>query len=105
VEEANNVLAEVLAGYAADPPGVQFYHQSLNAKGEPAFDEHGPLLDCNRGTNDVENTYKQVVTTFGTWVTGAEMAECLLAERRHRYNHKVSEHKRWDFPMLGHFDT
>jgi len=33
------------------------------------------------------------------------MAECLLAERRHRYNHKVSEHKRWDFPMLGHFDT
>ena len=69
------MLAEILAGFVADPLGVQFYHQSLNAKGEPAFDEHGiPLLDCNRGTNDVENTHKQIVTTFGTWVTGAEMA-------------------------------
>jgi len=105
-KKANNVLAEILAGYAADPPGKQFYYQSLNSKGEPAFDEHGiPLLDCNRGTNDVENTHKQIVTTFGTWCTGAEMAECLLAERRHRYNHKVSEHKRWDFPKLGHYDT
>jgi len=65
--KANNVLAEILAGYAADPPGVQFYYQSLNAKGEPAFDEHGiPLLDCSRGTNDVENSHKQIVTTFGT---------------------------------------
>jgi hypothetical protein len=45
----------------------QFYYQSLNAKGEPAFDEHGiPLLDCNRGTNDTENAHKQIVTTFGT---------------------------------------
>ena len=36
-KKANNVLAEILAGYAADPPGVQFYYQSLNAKGEPAL--------------------------------------------------------------------
>jgi hypothetical protein len=96
--KANNVLAEILAGYAADPPGVQFYYQSLNAKGEPAFDEHGiPLLDCSRGTNDVENSHKQIVTTFGTWCTGAEMAECLLAVRRHRYNHNVSERRRHGF--------
>jgi hypothetical protein len=105
-KKANHVLAGILAGYAADPPGVQFCYQSLNAKGEPAFDGQGiPLLDCNRGTNDVENTHKQIVTTFGTWVTGAEMAECLRAVRRHRYNQKVSEHRRWDFPVLGHFDT
>ena len=81
------MLAVILAGYVADPPGVQFYYQSPNPKGEPAFDEHGiPLLDCDRGTNDVENSYKQIVTTFGTWCTGAEMVECLLAMRRHRYN-------------------
>ena len=103
---ANNVLAEILAGYAADPPGVEFYYQSLDAKGEPAFDEHGiALLDCNRGTNDVENSHKQIITTFGTWCTGVEMADCLLAERRHRYNHRVSERRRRGFPKLGHFDT
>ena len=103
---ANNVLAEILAGYAADPPGVEFYYQSLDAKGEPAFDEHGiALLDCNRGTNDVENSHKHIITTFGTWCTGVEMADCLLAERRHRYNHLVSERRRRGFPKLGHFDT
>ena len=54
-KKANHVLAGILAGYAADPPGVQFCYQSLNAKGEPAFDGQGiPLLDCNRGTNDVD---------------------------------------------------
>ena len=76
-----------MRGSAADPPGVQFYYQSLDAKGEPAFDEHGiPLLDCNRGTIDVEQSHKQIVTTFSTWYTGIDMAECLLAERRHRSN-------------------
>ena len=105
-KKACNVLGEILMGYAADPPGVEFYYQSLNAKGEPAFDEHGiPLLDCNRGTNGVENTHKQIVTTFGTWCTGAEMADCLLAERRHRYNHNMSERRRHGFPKIGHYDT
>jgi hypothetical protein len=103
-DRANNVLAEILAGHVADPPGVQFYFQSLNTKGEPMFDEHGlPLLDCNRGTNDVENSHKQLLATFGSWCTGAEMVDCLLAERRHRYN--VSEHKWRGFPKTGHNDT
>jgi hypothetical protein len=43
---ANNVLGEIMAGYAADPPGVQFYYQSHDAKGAPSFDEHSiALLD------------------------------------------------------------
>ena len=85
---------------------MQFYYQSLDVNGNPAFDEHGiPLLDCSRGTNDVENSHKQIITTFGTWCTGVEMAECLVAERRHRYNHKISEKRRQGFPKLGHFDT
>ena len=76
---AQNVLLEILEGNAADPPGMQFYYQSLNAKGEPAFDVHGiPLLDCIRGTNDVENTHKQIVTTFSTWFCGPT-AFCLNA--------------------------
>ena len=33
------------------------------------------------------------------------MADCLLAERRHRYNHRVSERRRSGFPKIGHFGT
>ena len=105
-KKAKCVLDEILAGHCADPPGMQFYFQSLDVHGKPAFDEHGiPLLDCNRGTNDTENTHKQIITTFGTWNCGVEMSDYLMAERRHRHTHLVSERRRSGFPVLGHFDT
>ena len=70
------------------------------------FDKHGiALLDCRRGTNDTECVHKQIVTTFGTWCTGCEMSDCLMAERTHRYNQRVSERRRIGFPKIGHSDT
>ena len=33
------------------------------------------------------------------------MADCLNGERRHRYNHNVSERRRHGFPKTGHYDT
>lgn len=33
--KAKNVLAEILAGHASDPPGVSFYTQQINSKGVP----------------------------------------------------------------------
>ena len=103
---ANNVLKEILAGHASDPPGFIFYHQKLDAKGEPAFDSHGiALLDCARGSNFPENVHKQITTTFGEWCTGVEMADALMAEFRHRYNQHVAERRRSGFPKLGMYDT
>ena len=105
-KRANGVLRAILAGHAADPPGSSFYEQQLNAKGEPAFDSHGvPLLDCNRGTNDTECVHKQIISVFGTWCTGVEMSDRLMAEHRHCYNQGVSERQRRGFPKLGHYDT
>ncbi len=63
------------------------------------------LLDCNRGTNDVEAIHKQLVALYGTWCTGVEMSDALLAERRHRYNQKINERMQVDFPKFGHSDT
>ena len=40
------------------------------------------LLDCNSGTNEVEAIHKQLVALYGTWCTGVEMSDALLAERR-----------------------
>ena len=31
--KANNVITEILAGRASDPPGVSFYTQQINSKG------------------------------------------------------------------------
>jgi hypothetical protein len=104
--KANNILKEILLGYFSDPPGFQFYSNRLDKKGEPMVDKYGiALLSCNRGTNDVEAIHKQLVTLFGTWCTGVEMSDALLAERRHRHNHKINENKRLGFPRLGHYDT
>ena len=83
-KKASNVLKEILAGYASDPPRVSY---------------------CSRGTNDTECVHKQIVTTFGTWCTGIEMSDALLAEFRHRYNQRCSERRRAGFPRLGHYDT
>jgi hypothetical protein len=105
-DKAANVLKEILAGYASDPPGFSFYQQQLSAKGEPVFDKLGcALITCSRGTNDTECTHKQIMTTFGSWCTGCEMSDCLMAERRHRYNQRVSERRRVGFPKIGHSDT
>ena len=74
---------------------MKVYFRSVNAKGEPAFDEHRlSLLDCSRGTSDAENSHKHIIATLGT--------DYLLAEQRHRYNNKVPERRRTGFPRLGH---
>ena len=105
-KKANSVLREILAGHCSDPPGFSFYEQSVDARGQPAFDLHGvPLLDCSRGTNDTECVHKQIITVFGTWCTGVETSDRLLAERRRRYNQSCSEHRRRGFPKIGHYDT
>ena len=104
--KANNVLKEILLGYYSDPPGFSFYTNHLDKKGEPMVDRYGiALLDCNRGTNDVEAIHKQLVALYGTWHTGVEMSDALLLERWHWYNHKINERKRLGFPKIGHYDT
>ena len=78
----------------------------MTARGEIAYDKLGlALIECSRGTNDVENSHKHIVTAFGGWCTGVEMADALLGEFRHRHNHAISERRRLGFPRLGHFDT
>ena len=48
-KKANNVLAEILAGHASDPPGQTFYTHRLNTNGERMRDADGLFLYvCNR---------------------------------------------------------
>jgi len=103
---ANNVLDEILLGYYSDPPGVQWYTKRLKKDGTVATNKYGmELFDCSRGTNRVESFHKDLITTWGTWPMGLEMSTKVLAEKRHRHNHRVSEKRRDNFPKIGHYDT
>ena len=80
------MLKEILTGNASDPSGMAFYSQQLTAKGELAYDSHDhATLKCSRGSNDTECAHKQFIATFGTWNTGVEMSDVLMAEWCHRY--------------------
>ncbi len=103
---AKNVLDEILLGYYSDPPGVQWYTKRLKKNGAVATNKYGmDLLDCSRGTNRVESFHKDLITEWGSWPMGMEMSKNLLAEKRHRHNHRVSEKRRDGFLKIGHYDT
>ena len=49
-KKANGVLREILAGYASDPPGVNFYQEKLDATGKPICNKYGlQIYTCCRG--------------------------------------------------------
>eukprot|EP00804_Cyclotella_cryptica_P030502 CCRYP_008559-RA/>CCRYP_008559-RA protein AED:0.95 eAED:0.95 QI:0/0/0/0.33/1/1/3/0/557 len=105
-KKANNLLAEILNGYYSDPPDVEFYTKRIGFNGEVMKNKYGlELIECSRGTNRTEAYHKHLSVTFRNWSTGVEMSDCLLAERRHRHNHKCSERRRFGFPVVGHFNT
>ena len=105
-KKADNVLKEILAGLYSDPPGVQWYTKRMKRDGSVMRNKYGmEMIECARGTNRVESYHKDLVTTFGSWPTGAEFSVKLLSEHRHRHNHKCSEKRRYLFPKFGHFDT
>jgi hypothetical protein len=105
-KKANNVLVEILQGYASDVPGESYYRLKLNKNGDTVHNRLGlAMIESCRGTSDVEATHRQIRVVFRNWEMGVELMDCLLAEFRHRYNHKISERKLPGFPRIGHFDT
>jgi hypothetical protein len=105
-KKANNVLKDILEGYYSDPPHLEFYHKRLDKNGEVKTNKYGlELIECFRGTNRVESYHKSLTSAFGKWSVGVEMSDCLLAERRHRHNHKCAELRRLGTPLLGHYNT
>ena len=104
-KKAKGVLEEILLGLYSDPPGFNFYMLRLDDDGRPKTDKHGiQLLHCNRGTNDVENTHKHIVTTF-RYAAGFQLGSALLSERRHRHNERMARRRIAGYPDVGHYNT
>ena len=104
---ANNLLKEILEGYYSDPPGMQFYKYELTETGEIKYDRrlNLPLLRCDRDSNIVENSHKNLTRTFGSHKVGLIYSDALGGERRHRTNIRASRQNRLGYPDIGHFDT
>lgn len=102
-----NVLDEIIAGHASDPPGLSFY--------SPTYDKFGkmktcsvsgvPILHCSRGSNLTENVHNQLLSLIGHRSMGIEMVDHLLREFRHRHNQNVAQVNRLNYPSFGHYDT
>jgi len=104
--KANNVLKEIQLGYYSDPPGHNFYTIRLTDEGTPKEDKYGiTLIDCCRGTNDVENAHRIYTKTFSNSVTGVEYGSCLMINRLHRHNIRMGRRYIAGYPWLGHYDT
>ena len=105
-KKANNILKEILKGYASDPPGVPMYIERVDRNGDTKQNKYGlPLFFCLRGTGLTEAVHKQMLQSIGSSSMGIEMSDCVHLEHRHRYNHRVAERKRPCFPLIGHYDT
>lgn len=66
------------------------YRKKIGEDGSVLKNKYGmDMIECMRGTNRTEAVHKGLVSTFGTWNMGVEMSSCVLAERRHRYNHTI----------------
>ena len=105
-KKANNVLKEIEQGFYSDLPGIELYNKRLRANGTVMTNKYGmELIECFRGTNRTEAYHKNIHQTFGTWPLGIRISDCLLRERRHRHNHRMSEKRRHGFHKFGHYDT
>jgi hypothetical protein len=105
--KANNLLKDILLGlYSNPPPGLALYHPKLTAEGLAAKDKLGlELLECDRGTGNIENSHRTNRDTFGTRHTGISSSDSLSTERHHRKNQRSPEKHHQGFPKVGHYDT
>ncbi|XXQ37259.1 SANT domain-containing protein [Plasmodiophora brassicae] len=90
----------VRKGCLSDPPGFQFYT-------EVAVDELGlPVYHCSRGTNSLEGGYhRDLYRSMGSFGASLELADAILAEKRHRQLMRASVRHRADVPFFGHYDV
>jgi hypothetical protein len=92
------VLQHCAEGCISDIPGVQLYFEIKK-------DSDGLMLfRCGRGTNSTENIHQKIVAIFGSFHTGLEYADAVLAEHRHLANCRAAIKNRLGVRFFGHYD-
>ena len=102
----NDTATTAAAAYAVDTlsadnnataasTGVNLYRKKMKSKSDwvrVMTNKYGmELIECHRGTNRVEAYHKHLVPYVRSRNFGVKMADCLLAEKRHRHNQNLRE--------------
>ena len=82
-KEFRNMVKHVRSGCLSDPPDLQMYYRT----GTDA--DKLPIYRCSRGTSSVESIH-QKLSSFFPFLASPELADALLAEKRHRINSRAA---------------
>ena len=96
---ANSILLHVKKGWVADLDGIPLYTIE-------GHDKHGlPIYHSLRGTSSIEGgVHNPIKRNFASLNASPQLADCLLADFRHRHNIDVGvKHKR-GLKYIGHYD-
>jgi hypothetical protein len=101
---AKQILKDICDGYLSDHPDKSYYRHKMQS-GRISVDKLGlEIIECSRGTNDVENCHKYMARIARPSMMGFELCDAIMSEHRHRVNQKASQRRRPDFPDVGHYD-
>ena len=88
LKKANQVLKDIFLSYYYDAPGIEMYRKRMRPNGSIKKNKYDmDMIECMRGTDEIEAYHKNIVMTLGGWHTVIEMSTCLLLEHMHHYNH------------------
>jgi hypothetical protein len=98
-KKVQGVLHDVRKGWISDPAGIPLYTIRYH-------DSHGlPIYHCIRGTNSVEGAvHNPIRRNFASLNASVELADCLIADFRHRHNIDVGTIHKTGSKYLGHYD-
>src|SRR5882762_8366201 len=98
-KKVKGVLHDVRKGWISDPIGIPLYSIRFH-------DKHGlPVYHCIRGTNSVEGAvHNPIRRNFASLNASVELADCLIADFRHRHNIDVGTVHKNGSRHLGHYD-
>jgi len=96
---AHAVLHDVQKGWVSDPVGIPLYTVSTQ-------DKNGlNIYHCIRGTNSVEGAvHNPIRRSFASLNASVELADCLIADFRHRHNLDVGTLHKTGYEYKGHYD-
>ena len=98
-KKAEGVLHDVRKGWISDPTGIPLYTIRFH-------DKHGlPVYHCIRGTSSVEGAvHNPIRRNFASLNASVELADCLVADFRHRHNIDVGTVHKKGSKHVGHYD-
>jgi hypothetical protein len=99
-KKAKRLLHDVKKGWVSDPEGIPIYTLI-------GYDKNGlALYHSNRGTSSVEGgVHNPIRRSFGSLNASVELADCLIADFRHRHNLDVGTVHKTGSQYCGHYDT